>query len=88
MTATAKGPVRQNRGVEHLATADAFPGIEGTNEIIVFLANHAALAARTLHKQTLPFLNHVKSNRLHISASVPICIFIIYMPLAGIHFLH
>jgi len=49
MIVVTEGPVYKDGGVEHLATADALPGIERTNEIIIFFTVHAAVAAWTFH---------------------------------------
>ena len=54
MRIVAAGPVHQDGRVKQLATANAFPGIEGTNKIIEFLRVHTALAAWTLHIEFLP----------------------------------
>jgi hypothetical protein len=42
-------PVRQYRGVNELATASAFPGVEETNKIIEFLGKHTASTFGTFH---------------------------------------
>src|SRR6185369_4836158 len=52
----AAGPVHQDGRVKQLTTANAFPGIEGTNIIIEFLSEHTALAAWALHKKHLPIV--------------------------------
>ena len=72
MIVVTEGPVYKDGGVEHLATANALPGIERTNEIIIFLTVHAAIAAWTLHKNTLRIvIAGVLPMAVSISANVP-----------------
>lgn len=72
MVVVAEGPVYQDCGVEHLAAANALPCIEGTNEIIIFLTVHAAVAAWTFHRYTLRIvITGVFPMAVTNSASVP-----------------
>jgi hypothetical protein len=48
------GPVSEDGGIEHLATAGALPGVEGANEIVIFLGEHSAFAFRAFHEYYLP----------------------------------
>ena len=43
------GPISQNRRVYNLTTRAAFPGIESTNEIIVFFSVHSTFTLGTSH---------------------------------------
>ena len=65
-------PVHKDGRVQQLATAGAFPGIEGTDEIVELLSKHAAFASWTLHNtlQIVRFQScrHYLSS---ITASVP-----------------
>ena len=72
MGAVAARPVHHNCGIEHLSTANAFPGFKGTNEIIEFLTKHAAAAAWTFHLKSLPNVIAVISPmHIVITANVP-----------------
>jgi hypothetical protein len=49
MSVVAAGSVGEDRRIQYLSAAGAFPGIKGTDEVIKFLSEHTALAAWTLH---------------------------------------
>ena len=47
-------PVRQNGRVENLTAAGALPGVEGPDEIVVFLGEHSTFAFWAFHEYYLP----------------------------------
>ena len=47
------GAVGDNGGVKQLSAGAAFPGVEGTDEIVIFLGVHPGSALRTFHGSLL-----------------------------------
>ena len=52
------GPISQNRRIDNLTTRTAFPGIESTDEIIIFFSVHSTFTLGTSHLTTSSLIKH------------------------------
>jgi hypothetical protein len=57
------GPIGEDGGIEQFATGAAFPGVEGTDEIVILLCVHPASAFWTFHGSLLYRIEWANTSR-------------------------